>query len=65
MAHRFKFNRKNMDSIVVEGQRIDVRGSTLTVVDEHGQPLASFAESDIRVWWQLHDGLSASIVKAP
>ena len=64
MANRFRFNRKNMESVVVEGERIDVRGSTLTVVDEHGQPLASFKESDLRAWWQLQDSSSASIVKA-
>ena len=64
MAHRFRFNHKSQESIVVEGEGIDVRGSTLIVVDEHGHPLASFEESDIRVWWQLHDGSSAAVVNA-
>jgi hypothetical protein len=64
MATRFRFNRKNSESIVVEGERIDVRGCILTVVDEHGQPLASFAESDLIVWWQLQESGSASPVNA-
>ncbi len=64
MATRFRFNRKNSESIVVEGERIDVRGCTVTVVDEHGQPLVSFAESDLIVWWQLQESRSASPVNA-
>ncbi len=56
MAHRFRFNLNNQKSVVVEGQRVEVGDSLITVVDEGGRPLASFAESDIRVWWQLRDG---------
>ncbi len=59
MAHRFRFNLNNQKSVVVEGQRVEVGDSLITVVDERGRPLASFAESDIRVWWQLRDGSSA------
>ena len=49
MANRFMFNRKDMGSIVV---------------DEHGQSLASFVESDIVAWWQLQEGASASHINA-
>ena len=64
MANRFRFNRKDMGSIVVEGERVDIVGSTLNVVDEHGQSLASFVESDIVAWWQLQEGASASHINA-
>ncbi len=59
MAHRFRFNLNNQASVVVEGQRAEVRESLITVVDEGGRPLASFAESDVRVWWKVRDGSSA------
>lgn len=59
MANRFRFNHKNRESIVVEGERIHVTASALTVVDEHGQPVASFAESDLIVWWQIQGDRSA------
>ncbi len=59
MAHRFRFNLNNRESVVVEGKRADVVGRLITVVDERGRPLASFAESDVRVWWQVRDGASA------
>ena len=64
MANRFRFNRKNMESIVVEGERVDIVESTLTVVDDQGQPRASFAESDLNVWWQLQPGSSSSVGEA-
>lgn len=53
MANRFRVNKKDTESIVVEGERVDIMGSTLTVVDEHGHALASFEESDVVAWWQL------------
>ncbi len=59
MAHRFRFNLNNQESVVVDGERAEVRESLITVVDERGRPLASFAESDVRVWWQVRDGASA------
>ncbi len=46
MAHRFRFNLNNQESVVVEGQRAEVRESLITVVDEGGRPLASFAENE-------------------
>ena len=64
MANTFRFNRKGTESIVVEGERVDIMGSTLTVVDEHGHALVSFQESDLQVWWQLQKGTSASPLKA-
>ena len=60
MANRFRFNRKNRESIVVEGERIHVTSKTLTVVDEYGRPVASFAESDLVVWWQVQKARSES-----
>ena len=60
MAHRFQFNRRNGGLIVVEGQRVDITGDTVTVIDEQGQPLASFVASDLVVWWQLRDSVSVS-----
>ncbi len=56
MTHRFRFTRKNNETLVVEGARVDVVGSRITVVDEYGHPLASFVESDLRMWHQVHDG---------
>lgn len=61
MANRFRFNQKNMESIVVEGERVDIIGSTISVVNEQGQSLASFEESDINVWWQLKPGSYGSL----
>jgi hypothetical protein len=59
MPNRFRFNRKDTEPIVVEGERVDIIGSTLTVVDEYGHSLASFVESDVVTWWQLQEGSSA------
>ena len=65
MANKFRFNRKEMGSIVIEGERVDIMGSTLTVVDEQGHALASFEESTLRAWWQVQEvaglGESASV----
>jgi hypothetical protein len=60
MAHRFQFNPKNGGLIVVEGQRVDITGDTVTVIDEQGQPRVSFVASELVVWWQLRDSVSVS-----
>ncbi len=56
MTHRFRFTRENKETLVVEGARVDVVGSRITVVDEYGHALASFVESDLTMWHQVHDG---------
>ena len=53
MTHRFQFNRKNGESVVVEGMRVDVAGGHITVVDEQGQPSVSFAESELSSWYRV------------
>lgn len=53
MAYCFRFNPKNMESIMVEGARVDVRGRLITVVDECENSLATFSESDLTAWYQI------------
>ena len=53
MAHRFQFNRKNHEVIVVEGRRVDVAGGIITVVDEQGEPKVSFAEAELSSWYAV------------
>ena len=60
MPNRFRFHRQDVESSVVEGERVNKMGNKLTVMDEHGHSLASFLESDLVAWWQLQDGLSGS-----
>ncbi len=64
MANKFRFNRKGTESVVVEGDRVDIMGQTLTVVDAQGHSLASFVESDVVTWWQLQEGPSAAPISA-
>jgi hypothetical protein len=52
MMHRFQFNRKNGETVEVEGVRVDIKDGHITVVDAHGQPLASFAESELSTWFR-------------
>ena len=58
MAHRFQFNRKNREVIVVEGRRVDVAGGIITVVDEQGEPKVSFAEAELSSWYRIVDPFS-------
>jgi uncharacterized protein YxjI len=53
MAHRFQFNRKNGESVEVEGIRVDMGGDLITVVDAHGQPLMSFDETELTSWYRV------------
>jgi len=53
MAHRFQFNRKNHEAVVVEGMRVDVAEGIITVVDKQGQPSVSFAESELSSWYRV------------
>ena len=51
MLHQFHFNRKNHERVQVEGMRVDIAGGQITVVDEHGQPRASFSEAELSSWY--------------
>jgi hypothetical protein len=42
---RFQLNRKNHQSVVVEGRRVDLAGGRITVVDAQGQPLVTFDQA--------------------
>ena len=53
MAHRFQFNLKNDEVIVVEGRRVDVAGGIITVVDEQGAPKVSLAEAELSSWYAV------------
>jgi uncharacterized protein YxjI len=55
MAHRFQFNRRDGESVEVEGIRVDLGGDCITVVDAHGQPLVSFAETELTSWYRVTD----------
>ena len=49
---------------MVKGERVDTMRSTLTVVNEHGRPLASFVKSDVVTWCQLQKGSSPCPINA-
>ena len=53
MWHRFRFNRKNQEPIEVEGERVEMRGGLITVVDVQGRPLMSFAETELSSWYRV------------
>jgi hypothetical protein len=53
MAHLFQFNRRNGESVEIEGHRVDLGGDCITVVDAHGQPLMSFTETELRSWYRV------------
>jgi len=52
MLHRFQFNRKNHETVLVEGIRVDIAGDLITVVDEQGKPRASFTEAELSSWYR-------------
>ena len=52
MLYQFHFNRKNHERVLVEGMRVDIAGGLITVVDEDGQPRASFSEAELSSWYQ-------------
>lgn len=53
MAHRFQFNRRNGESVEVEGLRVDLGEDLITVVDAQGHPLVSFAETELTSWYRV------------
>ena len=53
MAHRFQFNRKNGESVEVEGIRVEIGYGRITVVDTSGQALISFHESELSNWYRV------------
>lgn len=55
MAHRFQFNRKNHEPVVIEGQRVDVADGCITVVGAQEQPLITFDETELSSWYRLVD----------
>jgi hypothetical protein len=55
MTQRFQFNRKNGESVEVQGMRVDKGGDLVTVVDTDGQPLMSFADADLSSWFRVPD----------
>jgi hypothetical protein len=52
---RFQFNRKNHQSVVVEGRRVDLAGGRITVVDAQGQPLVTFDQAELSSWWRVSE----------
>jgi hypothetical protein len=52
---RFQFNRKNNQSVVVEGKRVDLAGGRITVVDAQGQPRMTFDEAELSSWWRVSE----------
>jgi uncharacterized protein YxjI len=57
MAHQFQFNRKNHQSIVVEGRRVDLADGYITIVDAQGQPLVTFDQTELSSWWRVTEAL--------
>ena len=60
MAHRFQFNQKDHEPIVVEGMRVDMALGIITVVDEQGQPTASFTEVELSSWYRIFSATTPS-----
>ncbi len=52
---RFQFNRKNHDSVVVEGSRVDIVDGYITVVDAQDRPLATFDPAELSSWYRVMD----------
>jgi hypothetical protein len=52
---RFQFNWKHQQSVVVEGERVDLAGGRITVVDAHGQARATFDEGELSSWWRVRE----------
>jgi hypothetical protein len=50
---RFRFNRKNQDPIEVEGERVEIGGGLITVVNAQGLPLMSFADTELSSWYKV------------
>jgi hypothetical protein len=66
MLKTFKFFRTHNEEVVevvIDGERVDVLDGKLTVVDERGHTIASFAESDINSWHKLEGAGAISTVK--
>lgn len=63
MSHRWQFNHKTRAPTVVEGERVDLVGRTITVVGSQGESVASFAEADLYVWYEVTNGLAADAAK--
>ncbi|MCC2642025.1 MAG: hypothetical protein K0S45_2438 [Nitrospira sp.] len=52
---RFQFNRKNQQTVVVEGTRVDLADGIITVVDAHGQAHVTFDEAELWSWWRVSE----------
>jgi hypothetical protein len=69
MTQRFQFTRKNGESVEVEGMRVDLGGDLVTVVDTDGQPLVSFADTDLSSWYRVrtptNGAVSAQFITSP
>jgi hypothetical protein len=50
---RFQFNWKHQQSVVVEGERVDLAGGRITVVDARGQARVTFDEGELSSWWRV------------
>ncbi len=50
---RFQFNRKNHESVVVKGRRVDIVDGCITVVDAQDRPLATFDPAELSSWWMV------------
>lgn len=57
---RFQFNWKHQPSVVVEGERVDLAGGRITVVDARGQARASFDEGELSSWWRVRGACSVT-----
>ena len=60
VRHRFRFNRKHQEPIEVEGERVEIKGGLITVVDAQGHSLMSFADTELSSWYRLFGASSSS-----
>ena len=55
VRHRFRFNRKNQEAIEVEGERVEIGGGLITVVNAQGHPLMSVADAGLSFWYRVFE----------
>ena len=53
MSQRFQFNRKNGETVEVEGKRVEMGNDLITVVDAQEQPLMSFTDAELSSWYRV------------
>ena len=56
MAHRFQFNQKNQEPVVIEGRRVNIADGCITVVDAQGKALVTFEETELSSWYRVSEG---------